>query len=353
MMKRLAVLCTALLLLATAVLPISAFDFSFDWLKPEQWTETFTTVTYEAAIELLSSANANLYLARHASTFLRPEQLRELVSSTRETLLGMDARPSDEQLHALGQAELVGDDSLDVWGHLYAVGDYEVYELLIMDRLADGVEPRYGVTLAQGKFDNYELFSGDNKYAAKIAEQFGLVTYNGPAAKQKPAALAGVTESIGKYDPKADTGTTKSYRVFCDALTSVHLLYVRPSVGGDWRQTLTTTAVYVAETHDWLISSVQAKGEQSFADRLTPDGFDDRLTRAVAAYEAGAPVVDLLESFTATVTLDGEEVELYTLDFAVPDTREWGMIVILGSLSIVVAAGLVVAFLFGRSRRTE
>lgn len=188
----------------------------------------------------------------------------------------------------------------DVWGVPGIVnnsyGTYFTYDIMIQDVTGGEILSSYIAQNGKAGWDLYSLSStavnlieSDTNSAVldRIAE-YGISTSR---YTNLYSAIKSAFSSISPKSAVTVNGNSKSYIIYCDAVSTIHFVYVCDSPTGVWKHSLTTNTAAVLETHD--IYMVSAKNGRPYLinesnvvydDIILPHNYQYRLTAAVETY---------------------------------------------------------------------
>lgn len=283
--------------------------------------------------------------------------------SIRNELIEMGAKPSTEELASLKfepvevNGVLIDDFAdfeetyggvYDLWGVEHTVnatyGTYYTYDIMIQDVKGGEI---LSTSISQNQRPGWELHTSSSSISSLIEDAINSVAIDRlvesiaagvghtnwtTGAYTTLKSIFNIVSGINPNDPITVTGNTSSHIIFCDIVPTIHFVFVRDSLTGPWKHSLTTNKAEVLETHNlyYVISQngspvVINDNSYSYDDLLLPEDYGFRLTNAISAYRYNNSLyVDKLSGYTVIVKenaadLEGEEA--FTLSITCPENQ--------------------------------
>lgn len=288
--------------------------------------------TYEKIDELAEAkAYANQYAAVHNLAKEDIEnpvdpvyiELLDRVESINSELVALSAKPGREQLSQLAfdnavtlNGNLIEDfedfenvfgSSFDLWAVDHVInasyGTFYVYDLMIQDKANAALLSTH---IEQNGYPGFEVYAEENTFGdAALAEITSVSigkavqTISEGVASVVPigkiyeamVSIMNINEELTENDGLTVAGNTNSYRVYSDAVPTIHFVYVRESENDPWLHTYTTNRVSIVERHAWYMVFMTENGyPETYEDSRTttkryfPDRYGFRYTDAIGRY---------------------------------------------------------------------
>ena len=257
-------------------------------------------------------------------------------------LLSLEDASSD----LVGYFQALYGDYYDIYGIPQQVnasyGTYYTYDIVIQDKYNGSILSTH---IRQGDSDGFDVLAYSSPIYEIIRDElleatmFKVAGYLSGIIPGVGVMLAGsqAVKDIIDFASQGDvdeaytmSGNSRSYRIFCDSVPSVHFVYVRENENEAWSHTYTYNTVAIEENHEWYFVVSQNgqpltfNDEETITDILRPNDYSYRLTRAVSAFRNNREL-DRNVVNEYTVSADGADnvrIDAFTLDITCPITTD-------------------------------
>ncbi len=315
----------AVLLCAIALFPSLSINASENITYTAEQESIFDTVRELARNQALANLEQDIFgLDVELFEQLQDEEmiaLRAEIARLRAVLAEQGAVPDDATLAALPLEKPFRVDGVRVrdLAQFRDVFD-EQFELFAIN---------HTVSTSYGNYDICKIMIQDRDGDAVLAAELAP---NGDFAHEVFVLGTGKDKGVAG----TGTGTSKSYRIFCDVFPTLHWIYVKKDTASQWKLALTTHSTAIAEHHNWYYVSTKNGTPQPLDDKkehettLQPVGYSTRLLDAITAYRMKEHRLTSTAQFTPTLDItattgmtewDGSDIFYsYAVDIPCPAT---------------------------------
>lgn len=326
-----------------------------DTLQAEDIVDMKNRVIYDKIEEIgLAKARANQYASMYSDSSddrVYVAMVNE-IETLRDELTMLGADPSDE-LMDMFYSDMVSTTGViedvenyygtyfDVWGISQTInasyGTYYCYDIVVQDYSGNYY---LSTKLTQEGADGIEIFRANSSLGNAIANEIGSVAWDKAVgylvcdvfnlawiqgAYELVKSVVNVHDEIDIEEPVTMSGNSKSYDIFCDAVSTMHFIYVKNSTG-DWTHTYTTNVASIAETHDWYMvlsqngNAIPCNDEREYHYTLRAEDWAFRYTNAITAYRYDESIyTDFVDEFSVYACLEDGVEEVAVLSIACPE----------------------------------
>lgn len=317
---------------------------------------------YEKIDELaLAKAAANQYASMYSDSKYDDQYaaLLKQIEALRAELDALGAVPSEDIINELlfqntmsvnGSVIRDFSDFESMFGKVYDIygitktvcTDYDTfycYDVVIQDYTG---KQSLASSISQSGSSGYDLYAANSSVVNFIGDDVGNLFFDqtfenttegstlkkwSSAAKTAFPSILGIPDSTAAADAVTQSGTSQSYRIFCDLFPTVHMIFVRNSTSSPWIHTYTTNSVSVVETHTWYMAvcigggkGESYSGSKSFKHVLTTENWEERYTPAISAYRENLHKIhqNMVTSYTVAVEVQGKAKEVFTQEVNCP-----------------------------------